>query len=436
MKIAFFSVGLLSLLAPLTAAWSKEDREIFRIRDEISAHETDPTASFYDILGVVPGASFEDIQKAYRKKTVALHPDKVKQNLRAQRIKQAGGKGKGAIKQPTSAEVKTAVKQASERQTRLMLIANILKGPGRDRYDHFLSNGFPLWKGTDYYYNRYRPGLGTVMVGLFMVGGGAIHYLILFMNWRRQREFVERYVKFARDAAWGGNPAIPNLEPQSSGPATPSGEEDDTPAAVPQNRRERRMQQRGVQKETGRGRPKKAVKKSTTISRDASSGPTGVRRRVVAENGKILVVDSLGDVYLEEQDDEGVVNEYLLDVSDDPAPLDPKTFLKRGAIVVSDSNYAMTQPNELAQPTFKDTAVVRLPLHIFNLTLGRFVAKKDDETELEVTEVEEETNTAQRTPSDSDFEILDQSTDSLGKAKSSGMEKSSKSSSKRKNKKK
>ncbi|KAG5995899.1 hypothetical protein E4U43_002952, partial [Claviceps pusilla] len=382
-------------------------REIFRIRDEISAHETDPAASFYDILGVAPGASFEDIQKAYRKKTVALHPDKVTQNLRAERIKQAGGKGKGAVKQPTAAEVKAAIKQASERQTRLMLIANILKGPGRDRYDHFLSNGFPLWKGTDYYYNRYRPGLGTVMVGLFMVGGGAVHYLILFMNWRRQREFVERYVKFARDTAWGGNLGIPNLEPQSSGPATPHGEDEDASAPIPQNRRERRMQQKGVKKETGRGRPKKALKKTaTTSSRDASSGPTGVRRRVVAQNGKILVVDSLGDVYLEEEDEEGVVNEYLLD------------------------------PNELAQPTFKDTAVVRLPLHLFNLTLGRLIANKDVEIELDVTEAEEQVDTAQRTPSDSDFELLDKSTDSLGKAKSSGMEKSAKSSSKRKNKKK
>ncbi|KAG5950066.1 hypothetical protein E4U53_005513 [Claviceps sorghi] len=406
MKIAFFSVGVLSLLAPLTAAWSKEDREIFRIRDEISAHETDPTASFYDILGVAPAASFDDIQKAYRKKTVALHPDKVTQTLRAQRIKQAGGKGKGAVKQPTSAEVKAAVKQASERQTRLMLIANILKGPGRDRYDHFLANGFPLWKGTDYYYNRYRPGLGTVVFGLFLVGGGAVHYLILFMNWKRHREFVERYVKFARDTAWGGNLGIPNLEPQSSGPPTPPGEEEDAPALVPQNRRERRMQQKGAKKETGRGRPRKAIKKSSTTSRDASSGPTGARRKVVAQNGKVLIVDSLGDVYLEQEDEEGVVNEYLLD------------------------------PNELARPTFKDTAVVRLPLHLFNLTLGRFIAKKDVEIELDVTEAEEDINTAQRTPSDSDFELLDKSTDSLGKAKSSGMEKSGKSLSKRKNKKK
>lgn len=90
----------------------------------------------------------------------------------------------------------------------------------------------------------------------------------------------------------------------------------------------------------------------------------------------------------------------------------------------------------MAQPTFKDTAVVRLPLHLFNLTLGRLIANKDVEIELDVTEAEEQVDTAQRTPSDSDFELLDKSTDSLGKAKSSGMEKSAKSSSKRKNKKK
>ncbi|OAA43228.1 DnaJ domain or J-domain containing protein [Metarhizium rileyi] len=407
MKIAYLSLGLLSLLTPLTAAWSKEDREIFRIRDEISAHEANGAATFYDILGVPPSASFDDINKAHRKKTVALHPDKVAQRMRAERVKQAGGKGKkGAIKPPSSAEIKAAVKQASERQTRLSLIVNILKGPSRDRYDHFLSNGFPLWKGTDYYYNRYRPGLGTVMLGLFIIGGGAFHYLFLYMTWKRQREFVERYVKFARDTAWGGNLGIPNMEPRSSTPATPSDEE--APPQVPQNRKERRMQEKEAKREGGRGRAKKVSKKTASVSRDASSGPTGVRKRVVAENGKILVVDSLGDVYLEGEDEEGNVNEYLLD------------------------------PNELLQPTFRDTAVVRLPMHLFNLTVGRFIGNKDVDLDSEIAEAEDVDDATQPTPSNEsvgdDFELLDKSTDSLGKAKASGMEKSGKSS-KRKNKK-
>lgn len=246
---------------------------------------------------------------------MALHPDKVKQRLRAERLKQAGGKGKkGAVKAPTATEVKAAVKRASEGQARLSLIANILKGPARDRYDHFLANGFPLWKGTDYYYNRYRPGLGTVMLGLFIVGGGAIHHLINVLNWKRQREFVERYVKFARDTAWGGNLGIPNIDPQTSAPGTPP--EEDAPPPIPQNRKERRMQERESKKDSSRGRPKRPAKKATpSDSRDASTGPTGVRRRVVAENGKILVVDSLGDVYLEGENEEGELEEFLLDVS-------------------------------------------------------------------------------------------------------------------------
>lgn len=150
------------------------DREIFRIRDEISAHETDPSATFYDILGIVPSASQDDITKAYRKMTRSLHPDKVKQHLKTERTKAAKNAKDtaGSVKQLTQAEINAAVKSAGDAQARLSLIANILRGPGRARYDHYLANGFPLWKGTDYYYNRYRPGLGTAVIGVFLLGGG------------------------------------------------------------------------------------------------------------------------------------------------------------------------------------------------------------------------------------------------------------------------
>lgn len=252
-----------------------------------------------------------------------MHPDKVKQQLKADRAKTAAGdanKGKKggahASKPPSAAEVRAAVKLASERQARLSLIANILRGPSRDRYDHFLSHGFPLWKGTDYYYNRYRPGLGTVMLGLFILGGGAIHYLVLYMSWKRQKEFVQRYVKFARDTAWRG--AIPGIDTAPApapapAPATPPDEEG---PMQPMNRRQRRMQVKESKKDDGRGRSKKSSRKVQNASRDASTGagPTGARKRVVAENGKILVVDSMGDVFLEEEDEEGHVHEFLLDV--------------------------------------------------------------------------------------------------------------------------
>ncbi|KAM0252306.1 hypothetical protein ACHAQJ_007799 [Trichoderma viride] len=408
MKIEYLVVGVLSLLTPLAAAWSKEDREIFRIRDEIAAHETDPAATFYDVLGVVASASQDDINKAYRKKSRSLHPDKVKQQLRADKAQASKNKKKGsdaaASKGPSQAQIRKAIKDASERQARLSLIANILRGPARDRYDHFLANGFPLWKGTDYYYNRYRPGLMTVLVGVFIVGGGGIHYLALYMSWKRQKEFVERYVTFARNTAWGNGVGIPGVDATPAPPPepAPAAEEDEAAAAPPQprNRKERRMQEKESRKDDGNKSSSKKARKgasSKNSSQEASAAPTptGARKRVVAENGKILVVDSQGDVFLEEEDEDGNVNEYLLD------------------------------PNELAKPTIRDTAVVRVPIWILRSTIGRYVTLDSAPAEIQEAAADEDSDVPQHTPPSSesageDFEILDKSTDSLSKVKTSG----------------
>lgn len=215
MKFMTLLFGLLGLVT-MAAAWSKEDREIFRIRDELRAHMEDPDQSFYDLLGIKPSASIEDISKAFRKITRSLHPDKVAQKLKAERIaaKKAGTfiPGVNINKPPSQKEIRAAVKVAEERQSRLSLVRNILSGPERDRYDHFLRNGFPAWKGTNYYYDRYRPGLGTALFGVFFFAGGAIHYLALYMNHRRHKDFIERYIKFARDQAWGDNLDVPGID--------------------------------------------------------------------------------------------------------------------------------------------------------------------------------------------------------------------------------
>lgn len=155
------------------------------------------------------------------------------------------------------------------------------------------------------------------MTGLFLVVGGGVHYLVLYMSWKRQKEFVERYIKFARNAAWGGGLGIPGVDAAPAPPPpAPASDEDDEAPPVPRNRRERRMYEKESRRETG---PKKARKaKNAQASSEgaaAPSGPSGARKRIVAENGKVLVVDSLGDVYLEEEDEEGNVNEFLLDVS-------------------------------------------------------------------------------------------------------------------------
>jgi len=282
--------------------------------------------TFYDFLGVSSSATLDEINKAYKRKSKALHPDKVKQQLMAERTKQNKAKGIKVTKSPNQSQLKAAIKKAGERQTRLSIVTNVLRGPGRDRYDHFLKNGFPTWKGTEYYYSRYRPGLGTVLAGCLLIGGGGFHYLALYMSWKRQREFVERYIKFARNAAWGDNLGIPGLDGVGSGtPPPPPAAADDEQPAMALNRKQRRLQEKENRREAakdgkrssrtrGRGSAQ-ASGSATPVPQSQGTGPAGSKKRVVAQNGKILVVDSLGDVYLEQEDADGNVQEFLLDVS-------------------------------------------------------------------------------------------------------------------------
>lgn len=283
--------------------------------------------TFYSFLEIPPNASQDDINKAYRKKSKSLHPDKVKQQLTsaANKLNKEAAKDKSTpkVKPPTSAEIKAAVKAAGDRQARLSIVANVLKGPGRARYDHFLSNGFPKWKGTGYYYDRYRPGLGTVMIGVFLALGGGVHYIALYMSWNRHRDFVERYIKYARTAAWGDNLGI-NIDPVPVEPAAPTPEQEQP---IPVNRRMRRMQEKeegkkrdssqegGVRGRLGRKVAARTAAAESGTATPVTAGPQGAKKKIRAENGKILVVDSLGDVYLEQEDEDGNTALFLLDVS-------------------------------------------------------------------------------------------------------------------------
>jgi hypothetical protein len=87
------------------------------------------------------------------------------------------------------------------------------------------------------------------------------------------------------------------------------------------------------------------------------------------------------------------------------------------------------QPTAIPQPTVKDTAIFRTPLFFYDQTIGRVIPRKTEVEEFDDIVDDEDSDEPQRTPSDSageDFEMLDKSVDSLGKAKSTGTQKSAK----------
>ncbi|KAL2370844.1 hypothetical protein RJ035_000908 [Blastomyces gilchristii] len=341
---------VLSALLVLVAAWSKEDHEIFRLRDEVQQTEGF-NVTFYDFLGVKPTVSQSDLLKAFRKKSKQLHPDKAKRTFVATyTTNQLKKPGVHASKGPSQREITQAVKLATERYARLGVVHNILKGPERDRYDHFLRNGFPKWKGTGYYYSRFRPGLGSVLFGLFVVFGGAGHYGALVLSWKRQREFVDRYIRHARRAAWGdelGIKGLSGLGQLNGGAGSSSGSGADTgEGAMAMNRRQKRMMDKENRKEG-----KKKGRSSGTASPSGETsviGSSGDRKRVMAENGKILIVDAGGNVFLEEENEDGVKEEFLLDVE------------------------------EIPRPRVQDTFAVKLPLWAYRKSVGRFVGAAGD----------------------------------------------------------
>lgn len=148
---------------------------------------------------------------------------------------------------------------------------------------------------------RFRPGLGSVLFGLFIFVGGAGHWIVLYLSWKRQKDFVNKYVSAARNSVMGEN--IPGLEDVSGSTNSPAAEVQSI------NRRHRRMQDKDNKKEK-----RSKVKKFVDSLPPPNSDTRGPRKRVVAENGKTLVVDSVGNVYLEHISEDGESHELLLDV--------------------------------------------------------------------------------------------------------------------------
>jgi hypothetical protein len=171
-----------------------------------------------------------------------------------------------------------------------------------------------MWRGTGYYYERYRPGAGTVLVGLFVVIGGFAHYGAMLLSYSRQRQFAEKYIRDARKAAWGDSLVIPGLDTATTSAAAESTANGNESAL---NRRQKRMQEKEDKKKSKKGGAGGVSKEDISEPVDAAliSGPQGTKRRVTAENGKILIVDSVGNVFVEDTTEEGLTSEFLVDVS-------------------------------------------------------------------------------------------------------------------------
>jgi hypothetical protein len=146
-----------------------------------------------------------------------------------------------------------------------------------------------------------------------------MHYFALLVGWRRRREFVERYIRHARKTAWGDDTGIQGIPGVTSAPAQVDSAED-TPdeQQQPMNRKQKRFMDKQDRKDKKTPATKKTRRSGVSTPNELAEPmvvPQGPKKRIVAENGKVLVVDSTGNVFLEEETEEGTKQEYLLDVS-------------------------------------------------------------------------------------------------------------------------
>ncbi|RKP35327.1 DnaJ domain-containing protein, partial [Dimargaris cristalligena] len=162
-----FALALVAFVAtlwtPRVAAWDDQDHEIFDLVDYLKKVQKGQDRSFYDILGVDSKATLNTLNQAFRRKSLEFHPDK------------------------------NPSEEAQALFTRLGPIMKILRNPAiRERYDFFMKNGVPVWRGTGYFYRRYRPGFFSVLFGLVFFSAG-IQYLVQWLNYTLTVRKIEHY---------------------------------------------------------------------------------------------------------------------------------------------------------------------------------------------------------------------------------------------------
>ncbi|KAG7807004.1 hypothetical protein KL921_004428 [Ogataea angusta] len=172
--------------ATVFAAWSAEDLEIFKLQHEL-VKDSKKETNFYEYLGVSngPKASYDEINRAYKKMSRKLHPDKVRR--------------KDGMSQKAFERRKKA---AEQRFQRLSLIGSILRGERKERYDYYLKHGFPAYTGTGFALSKFRPGPVLALV-VVVVLFSAVHYVMLKLNTQQKRKRVETLINDLKAKAFG-----------------------------------------------------------------------------------------------------------------------------------------------------------------------------------------------------------------------------------------
>ncbi|KAF9928982.1 hypothetical protein FBU30_001987 [Linnemannia zychae] len=175
-NLALLMMFAILALLQTVAAWEEGDFEIFDLVDALEKAEGSDV-NFYSWMGVTQKAPKAEIERAYRKKTRTLHPDKIK------------GKREKA--------------EAQKKYARLSSIIAILRDDAkRERYNFFLKNGVPRWRGSAYLYRRHRPGLKSVIVFLFILASG-FQYLARYVGYvqekRKMSGMIEQYKEMVRE---------------------------------------------------------------------------------------------------------------------------------------------------------------------------------------------------------------------------------------------
>lgn len=162
-------------LLAVVAAWTTQDYEIFKVNDKVKEIGD---FNFYQWLGVLKRASYDDISKAYRKLSRKIHPDKFR----------------GLEKRVMEKQYQT-----------LSVVGSILKDNQlRQRYDYFLDHGFPKWRDTGYFYLRYRPGLIGTIIGLFLLVA-LFHFIAIKVTRSQDQKRLATFKETIRKEANTGN---------------------------------------------------------------------------------------------------------------------------------------------------------------------------------------------------------------------------------------